>query len=429
MENIRSIKGTRDILPEETLQWQEIEEIIHDFMELHGYGEIRTPAFEQTNLFTRGVGAETDIVSKEMYSWVDQGGESLTLKPELTAPVVRSFIQHNLAGKSPISRLYYIDSLFRRERPQKGRQRQFHQFGVEAFGSSYPEQDAEVIAIAYKIWSVFGIEEITLHLNSIGSAEIRIEYLEILRKALKPHADKFCHTCNSRLSTNALRIFDCKNESCQNLLDEHAPMIIDHITPEDRAHFDQVCGLLKGMGIPYRLNKKMVRGLDYYTRTTFEITSPVLGAQNSLCGGGRYDRLVEQLGGKPTPAIGFAAGIERLLLALAKREQLKDNPVADIYMITIGASASMKSLAIADNLRREKGLRVIVETLRRSMKAQMREANRCGASYAVILGDDELAKNIALVKNMEDGEQLEIPLDELEEAFSIGEEHHHSDES
>ncbi len=430
MEQIRSIKGTRDILPAEALRWQEIEEIIHDFMELHGYGEIRTPAFEQTNLFTRGVGAETDIVSKEMYSWVDQGGESLTLKPELTAPVVRAFIQHNLAGKAPINRLYYIDSLFRRERPQKGRQRQFHQFGIEAFGSPHPEQDAEVIAIAYKIWGVFGIDEITLHLNSIGSPEIRPEYIQTLRDALATHADKFCHTCNNRLKTNALRVFDCKSETCQYLLDEHAPMILDHITAEDREHFDRLCELLDGMGIAYRLNKKMVRGLDYYTRTTFEITSPVLGAQNSLCGGGRYDRLVEQLGGKKTPAIGFAAGIERLLLALSKKEQLQENPVADIYMITLGNASLIRSLSIADDLRREKGLRVIVETLRRSLKAQLREANRCGANYAVILGDNELVKNIALVKNMKDGEQLKIPLDELEEAFTIGTEHHHTaDES
>lgn len=417
MDPIRNIKGTKDILPEEAKQWQEIQSAIQDFMELHGYGEIRTPAFELTQLFTRGVGEDTDIVSKEMYSWTDQGGSNLTLKPELTAPVVRAYIQHNLAAQSPVTRLYYFDSLFRRERPQKGRQRQFNQFGIEAFGSANPEQDAEVISIAYRIWGVFGIKDLTLKLNTIGSAEIRPVYLKILREALSKHKKDLCPTCQNRIDTNALRVFDCKNTACQQLLDEHAPMITDHVSDDDKIHFEQVQDYLKAMDIPFILDKKMVRGLDYYTRTTFEITSPVLGAQDSLCGGGRYDGLVEQLGGKPTPGIGFAAGIERLILALSAEEEIQEIPVADVYLVTLGEKAITQSFSLADDIRRETGLRVINETLRRSMKAQMREANRTGALYAVILGDLEIENQKAVVKNMEEGGQDEVSFSELSQFF------------
>ena len=290
MDNIRSVKGTKDLLPHDTLHWREVENIIHHFMAIHGYGEIRTPVFENTKLFHRGIGEDTDIVSKEMYSWIDQGGDNLTLRPELTAPVVRAYIQHQMGTLRPLNRLYYIDSLFRRERPQKGRQREFHQFGIEAIGSPHPEQDAEVITMAYKIYETFGIQGLSVRINSIGSADIREPYLATLRNTLNVVKSNLCNTCQQRIDKNALRLFDCKNPTCQDILDKNAPFIFDHITNDDRAHFERVTAILDEMGIPYNHDRKLVRGLDYYTHTTFEITSSNLGAQDALCGGGRYDK-------------------------------------------------------------------------------------------------------------------------------------------
>ncbi len=416
MSNLKSIKGTKDLLPNDTLQWREIENIIHNFMNLHGYGEIRTPVFEKTKLFLRGIGVDTDIVSKEMYSWTDQGGENLTLRPELTAPVVRAYIQHQLGTIKPLNRLYYIDSLFRRERPQKGRQRQFHQFGIEAIGSPYPEQDAEVITMAYKIYETFGIQNLSVRINSIGSASIREKYLAELRNSLLSINSELCKSCQNRINKNALRLFDCKNPRCQELLDEHAPFIFDHITEEDHQHFNEVTKILDSMGIPYNHDLKLVRGLDYYTQTTFEITSSSLGAQDALCGGGRYDKLVEELGGKPTPAVGFAAGMERLMIAFGNTENVS-NPTADIYFITLGKKATEKGFVIAEKIRANYGISVISETLQRSMKAQMREANRMGVKFVVIIGDNELDKKIAIVKNMDSGDQEEVSLEILSDHF------------
>ena len=319
MQMFRTIKGTHDLLPDELIIWREVEDFIHTIMQQNGYGEIRTPAFENTELFIRGIGTDTDIVTKEMYSWTDQGGNTLTLKPELTAPVARAYLQHQLGNQNPIHRLYYIDALFRRERPQKGRQRQFHQFGAEAIGSPNPEQDAEIIALAYNIYKKFNIQDISVRLNSIGNAEIRPLYLVNLRSSVKKIETKLCSTCQTRIEKNALRLFDCKNPLCQELLDEHAPFIFDSISDDDQNHFEMVTRILKEMEIPYFHDKKLVRGLDYYSHTTFEISSSSLGAQDALCGGGRYNGLIEQLGGKPTPAVGFAAGIERLILALDKQ--------------------------------------------------------------------------------------------------------------
>ena len=316
ISRIQNIKGTHDLLPGDTVKWQFVEKKIHKFLHLHGYAEIRTPAFEASDLFIRGIGDGTDVVSKEMYRWTDLGGNDLTLKPELTAPVVRAFIQHQLGRTSAVNRLYYLDSLFRRERPQKGRQRQFNQFGVEAFGSPHPEMDAEVISIAYNFYKEFSINDLSLNINSIGSPDIRKPYLDTLKSALSSFTDKLCKTCNYRLDKNALRIFDCKNTSCQKILDDHAPFISDFLAEDDRDQFYSVLSLLDNLGIPYTHDKKLVRGLDYYTHTTFEITSSALGSQDALCGGGRYNKLVEQLGGGPVPAIGFAAGMERLLIAL-----------------------------------------------------------------------------------------------------------------
>ncbi len=418
MINIKNIKGTKDLLPNETINWRQIENIIHHFMEVHGYSEIRTPVFENTKLFHRGIGENTDIVSKEMYSWTDRGGDSLTLRPELTAPVVRSYIQHKMGKSRPLNRLYYIDSLFRRERPQKGRLRQFHQFGIEAIGSPFPEQDAEVITMAYKIYETFGIKDLSVRINSIGSPEIRTPYLKKLRDALTVKNINLCNTCQKRINKNALRLFDCKKISCQKILDNNAPLIFDFINKNDRLHFEKVVSILKQMQIPYKHDPKLVRGLDYYTHTTFEITSSELGAQDALCGGGRYDKLVENLGGDPTPAVGFAAGIERLFIALGK-ETNPHPPPGNIYFITLGEEATQKGFVISEKIREKHGLSVINETLQRSMKAQMREANRLKVQYVIILGDNEIKKDLAIVKNMDSGQQEEVSLKKLPNHFMI----------
>ena len=416
MQNFRTIKGTHDLLPDELIIWREVEDFIHTIMQQNGYGEIRTPAFENTELFIRGIGTDTDIVTKEMYSWTDQGGNTLTLKPELTAPVARAYLQHQLGNQNPIHRLYYIDALFRRERPQKGRQRQFHQFGAEAIGSPNPEQDAEIIALAYNIYKKFNIQDISVRLNSIGNAEIRPLYLVNLRSSVKKIETELCSTCQTRIEKNALRLFDCKNPHCQELLDEHAPFIFDSISDDDQNHFEMVTRILKEMEIPYFHDKKLVRGLDYYSHTTFEISSSSLGAQDALCGGGRYNGLIEQLGGKPTPAVGFAAGVERLILALDKQNNTGIPP--DIYLIHLGDEATVTASKIANDLRLNCGKIVVMETMRRSLKAQMREAGRCGANITIILGEKELAENNIIVKDMSTGNQNEVPISEINQFFN-----------
>ena len=416
MRAFQSVKGTHDLLPEDLQVWQRVKSKIYQIMQQYGYLEIRTPAFENTALFIQGIGTDTDIVNKEMFSWVDQGGVSLTLKPELTAPVARAYLQHKLGNQNPIHRLFYFDTLFRRERPQKGRQRQFYQFGAEAIGSPNPEQDAEIIAMAYQIYQDCDIQEMEVRINSIGSADIRPAYLELLRNTLDKYRGELCKTCETRLKKNALRIFDCKNPRCQETLDANAPCIFDSISADDRQHFDSVTRMLNKMNIPFNQDNKLVRGLDYYSHTTFEIISPTLGAQDALCGGGRYNGLIEQLGGKPTPAVGFAAGMERLILALGKMENIESAP--DIYFITMGEEANVQACLMANELRKECGKTVIMETLRRSMKAQMRDANRCGTKMVVILGDEELQKNIAVVKNMTTSDQLEVPLSDIINHFS-----------
>ena len=408
-EFIRSIKGTQDILPSQSHRWQLLEAAIHNTMDTYGYSEIRTPAFERTELFSRGVGEETDIVSKEMYSWTDQGGENLTLKPELTAPVVRSFIQHNLGGQSPINKLYYIDALFRRERPQKGRYRQFHQFGIEAFGSEHPEIDAEVIALAMSVFNDIGLTGLTLKLNSIGSPECRSDYRNALRDFLKPHFNDLSETSQKRFENNPMRILDTKIPHEIEILKE-APNISDSLTAEDKAHFEEVCSLLDAMGIQYLIESNLVRGLDYYTRTTFEITSTELGAQDAICGGGRYDGLVETLGGKPTPGIGFAAGMERILLALGDDDL--SGKTTQVYIVGLGDGVRPTVAKLAENLR-QNNVRTNFDPLRRSMKAQMREANKCGATIAIIIGDKELVTGRGEVKDLSSGDQQKIDIKSL----------------
>ena len=411
----RTIKGTHDILPEDSVRWQKLERVIHDVAASYGYSEIRTPIFENTNLFSRSIGEDTDIVSKEMYSWKDRSGGSLTLRPELTAPVARAYIQHNLGSKSPLQRMYYIGPLFRRERPQKGRQRQFHQFGIETFGSGFPEQDAEIIAVGNTIFSELGLKDISLKLNSLGSSTCRNKYTKALKDYLTPHKDSLSATSQKRLESNPLRILETKNPEEQKLIAD-APSITDFWTADDKEHFSTVQNLLNGLNILYELDHQMVRGLDYYTRTTFEFISGNLGAQDAICGGGRYDGLVETLGGKPTPAIGFAAGMERILLSMdIGRDDAKENTV---YMINLVESASGQALFIANELR-ELGCYVIMDTLRRSLKAQLRDANRIGAVKAVIMGEEELKNKTVQIKDLSSGEQEEIVMNDLVKYFTV----------
>jgi len=408
-KTIRAIKGTQDILPEESIKWQSLEDEIRKISSYYGYQEIRTPAFEKTKLFSRSVGEETDIVSKEMYSWTDQGGEDLTLKPELTASVARAFIQHNLGLISPVNKLYYIDALFRRERPQKGRYRQFHQFGVEAFGSEYPEIDAEVIALAISIFKSLGLEGLKLNLNSIGSPECRINYRAALQKFLKPHFSELTETSQKRFNDNPLRILDTKAPHEIKIL-ENAPNISNYLTNEDQTHFNEVIEYLDILEIQYKLMPRLVRGLDYYTRTTFEITSSNLGAQNAICGGGRYDGLTEMLGGKPTPGIGFAAGMERVLL-LMKSKQFNKNKV-QIYIVSLGEKTRATVIKLAQDLRNQ-SLNTEFDLLRRSLKAQLKEANKMNVKYAIIIGDKELESNQLEVKDFLTGNQQKVELNKI----------------
>ena len=408
-EIIQSIKGTKDILPDQSHRWQALKDIIRSTMDHYGYDEIRTPVFERTELFARGVGEETDIVSKEMYSWTDQGGENLTLKPDLTAPVVRAFIQHNLREQSPINKLYYIDTLFRRERPQKGRYRQFHQFGIEAFGSENPEIDVEVIAVALAVLNNLGLEGLTLKLNSIGSPECRTLYRQAIQSYLKPYLNDLSEISQRRFEKNPLRILDTKIPHEIEILND-IPNVSDSWTPEDKVHFEELKSLLDAMDIQYSLDPQLVRGLDYYTRTTFEITSSALGAQDALCGGGRYDGLVKTLGGKATPGIGFAAGMERILLAMGDFDSNVKN--TQLYIVGLGDTVRPVVIKLAEDLRQNK-IRTNFDPLRRSLKAQMREANKAGASYAILIGDQELESGEAKLKDLNTGDQENIALDKL----------------
>jgi histidyl-tRNA synthetase len=408
-KTIRAIKGTQDILPEESIKWQSLEDQIRKITSHYGYKEIRTAAFEKTKLFSRSVGEETDIVSKEMYSWTDQGGEDLTLKPELTASVARAFIQHNLGRINPINKLYYIDALFRRERPQKGRYRQFHQFGVETFGSEHPEIDAEVIALAISIFKSLGLEGLKLNLNSIGSPECRINYRAALQKFLKPHFSELTETSQKRFNDNPLRILDTKASHEIKIL-EDAPNISDYLTNEDQTHFNEVIEYLDILKIEYKLMPRLVRGLDYYTRTTFEITSSNLGAQNAICGGGRYDGLTEMLGGKPTPGIGFAAGMERVLLSMKSKQSNKNK--VQIYIVSLGEKTRATVIKLAQDLRNQ-SLNTEFDLLRRSLKAQLKEANKMNVKYAIIIGDKELESNQLEVKDFLTGNQQKVELNKI----------------
>lgn len=408
----QKIRGTRDILPDETRRWQKAEATIRSVMNSYGFGELRTPIFEETELFARSIGQLTDIVAKEMYTFKDRGDKSLTLRPELTAAIVRAFIENSLGERQPLNKYYYIGQVFRQENPQAGRLRQFHQFGAEILGSPEPAADAETIALAIAIYERFGIAGFSVELNSVGDARCREPYKKALRDFLLPRAAKLCEACRGRIEKNPLRVLDCKVASCRAETTA-APRFIDHLCPPCADHFAELRRLLEAAGISFEINHRLVRGLDYYTRTAYEVISRQLGAQDALCGGGRYDLLCEELGGHPTPAVGFAAGIERLMMVIAKSGGLEAGSAPMVFLAPLGPRSQSWSFTLARRLRR-RGWHVEVDLLGRSLKAQLREANRQHAAAAVIVGDSELAKNVAQVKNLQDSTQAEVPLTEVE---------------
>ncbi len=408
---IKNIKGTKDLFPEVTCDIQDIEQHLNRFMHIHGYGEIRTPIFESTELFLRSVGEHTDIVNKEMYTWIDQNNHSLTLRPEMTASVVRAYIQKQLWKTEPISKFYYIGPSFRRERPQKGRLRQFHQFGIEALGSPYAEQDAEIISMAYNIYKMFGIENLTIKINSLGSDDVREKFSLELKKTLLKFKSIFNEAELIRLDKNPLRLLDSKNEKIQNILEKNAPNIFDYISKEDEKHFNHLTKILDSMNIPYIHDQKLVRGLDYYNRTVFEVISTDLGAQDALCGGGRYDNLIEQLGGDKMPAMGFAAGMERLMIAM-KLNHEKTN-YTDIYIINLEEQLIEHSMKLSDDIRKDLGVAVYTDLLRRSLKSQMRHANKMNAKFVIILDSETMKNKTVMIKNMDTKEQESISFNKI----------------
>ncbi len=408
----KSIKGTKDLLPEDTLAWRHVEGTVRQVMEMYHYGEIRTPIFEDTAVFTRGIGEETDIVGKEMYTFLDKGGSSITLRPEMTAPVIRAYIQHSLGEQSVLNKLYYIGPMFRQERPQAGRYRQFHQFGFECIGQQGPECDAEIIAMAADIYRRLGITYV-LKLNSVGDPLCRPRYREALQDFLRRVYDQLSPESQRRTETNPMRVLDSKEDRDREAT-ANAPLIIDYLSDASRRHFERICELLDDLGIPYVLDPRLVRGLDYYTMTAFEFVSADLGSQDALGGGGRYDGLVEQLGGKQTPAVGFAAGIERLLMVMEKNGYAFPGFVPRIYLIGLDEASRSWAFRTAIDLR-AKGIPTELDYAARSLKAQMREANKFGCPFVAIVGENEMAAGRAQVKDMGKGTQESIEFARLAE--------------
>ena len=410
---IQAVRGTKDILPDTVGYWDFVESSFRNVSHLFGYKELRTPIFEKTEVFSRGIGDATDIVNKEMYTFTDKGDESLTLRPEMTAALVRAVVQNSMLHESPLLRLWYFGPFFRFERPQKGRLRQFHQYGAECLGSANPEADAEMILLADSLFKSVGISEYNLYINSLGSDESRKRYIDELVNYLKSVKEKLSEDSRNRLEANPLRILDSKNENDIYLLNE-APVILDFLDIESKNHFENVKQLITETKIDFILNPRLVRGLDYYNHTVFEFQSSVLGAQDSFGGGGRYNNLIEQLGGPPTPAVGFALGIERILLILEQTNKLQtSDSSAQVYIVTANPELISHTLKIAGKLR-DKNIRTILDLQKRSIKSQMKEANKVGVKYVIIIGDDEMRESTLTVKNMQTSEQVNIPISSIE---------------
>ncbi|GGG83691.1 histidine--tRNA ligase [Paenibacillus radicis (ex Gao et al. 2016)] len=405
----QKLPGTQDILPGASERWQYVEQKARDICRRYNFREIRTPMFESTELFQRGVGETTDIVEKEMYTFTDRGDRSVTLRPEGTAGVVRSYVENKLFGEPDVSKLYYIGPMFRYERQQAGRYRQFHQFGVEALGSVDPAIDAEVIALGYSFYTEVGLKGVRVEINSVGTPKVRADFREKLLAFLEPKRELLCKDCQSRMDRNPLRVLDCKNDQHHF---EGAPSILDSLDEECSTHFNKLQQYLSDMGIPYTINSRLVRGLDYYTHTAFEYKSEGIGAIDTIGGGGRYNGLVAEIGGPDQPGIGLGLGLERTIMLLNKQAEQASEPQVDVYLVGLGEAAERETARLVYQLRQD-GIRAERDYLGRKMKAQMKSADRLQARYTAILGDDELSRGEIALKDMASGEQRFVALDQL----------------
>lgn len=417
VNQLQALRGTQDILPNDIYKWSYMENIIRDLCALYGYGEIRTPIFEETKLFLRGIGDTTDVVTKEMYTFEDRGGRSITLRPENTASAVRAFLEHKLYGDQGVHKLFYIGSMFRYDRPQAGRYREFHQFGVEILGASSPLADVEVIVLAYRLFQKLGLQNLELRINSIGDKNCRNAYKKELISYYESQKDMLCEDCKQRLYKNPLRLLDCKEDNCK-LLAKNAPVITNYLCEECHNKFEKVKSGLTALHISYVVDPGLVRGLDYYTNTAFEIQYPPLGAQSAICGGGRYDKLVEEMGGPDVPGIGFAVGLERLLLALEGQNLIPNcSQKSSVYIVALGEKAEIEGLKIQGELR-EKGVMTYMDLQEKSLKGQMKQAGKAQSIYAVIIGENEIEQGKATVKHMQTGEQNEISFSQVADYIS-----------
>lgn len=407
-------KGTKDILPEQVYRWHYVENRFADICARYGFKEIRTPMFEHTEVFARGIGDTTDVVQKEMYTFNDHAGRSITLKPEGTSGAVRAFIEHKQYAEVQPTKYYYVTDCFRYEKPQSGRLRHFHQFGIEVFGTPNMLADAEVISLGYDFLTGLGITEIELRINSVGCPECRSKYREALREFLRPHYDELCNTCKDRYERNPMRILDCKSEVCQQIA-KGAPRMLDYLCDDCRQAFEELKQNLTSLGIEYTIDPNIVRGLDYYTKTAFEFVTTKIGAQGTVCGGGRYDHLVEELGGPPIPGVGFGLGIERLLLLMeANQIEIPEAEKPEVFVAVVGEAAKAFGLKLCRQLR-QKGVIAEMDTLARNIKGQFKYADRLGARYTLVIGEDELTKGVVSLKDMSRSEQREIAIDKIYE--------------
>ncbi|WP_296133587.1 histidine--tRNA ligase [uncultured Eubacterium sp.] len=412
----KAIKGTKDVLPNVSYKNQYIEATCLGVAENFGYKEMRTPVFEHTELFQRGVGDTTDVVQKEMYTFDDKGGRSITLRPEGTAGAARAFLENGLSNEALPQKICYLTSCYRYEKPQAGRLREFHQFGIECFGATSPLADAEMISLAKQIFDELGVKDLHLELNSIGCPECRAEYHKALKEYFSQYKDKLCDTCNDRLERNPMRILDCKSPVCSEIA-KGAPVVLDYLCDECREHFQKVKSYLDAVNIEYIVNPQIVRGLDYYTKTVFEFVSDAIGSQGTVCGGGRYDGLLEELGGQHTPSLGFAMGLERLQLVMeAQGCNFPEPSRPDLFIVAMGEKATLKAVEIAKDMRDE-GFSVVYDLNGRSLRAQMKYADKLGAKFNVVIGDNEVENKVVSLKDMATGESSEINLDTFVNGF------------
>ncbi len=415
-------RGTKDILPDSVGEWRYVENKIRDICQKFDFKEIRTPMFEHTELFQRGIGDTTDVVEKEMYTFEDRSGRSITLRPENTASAVRAYLEHKLYADTNLVKLFYIGSMFRFDRPQRGRFREFHQFGVEAIGEMSPAVDAEIIILAVRFLESLGLKDLKLSINSVGDPNCRPKYRAMLQDYFRDKVGEMCDDCKSRFDRNPMRLLDCKNEHDQELAKD-APAITDCLCDECREHFEKVKEYLTLAGISFEVDSRLVRGLDYYTKTAFEIKYEPLGAQSAVAGGGRYDGLVEEMGGAATPAVGFACGLERVMLAIETQHLYEQKEsAADVFVVALGEAAQKAAFKFVMELR-EKGLIAVMDYGGRSMKSQMKQANKSKARFAAIMGDDELKENVVMLRDMKSSEQEKVPRDEVTDKILGGCEH------